>query len=158
MDHGTRDGKRRRLRAAQRRRTRAKILSHTKTAFAYIKAGKYIFIRPLTFMNESGRTVKDAMRVFGAGEKNVIVVHDDSDIPVGEFKHVTGGGSAGTMGSNPLLNISTPRTSRASASASARHMKCAVKRPAISSSPRSPPPTKRILEKVYKKIRDRYFL
>jgi PTH1 family peptidyl-tRNA hydrolase len=55
-------------------------------------------------MNESGRAVQDAMRVFGAGAKDIIVIHDDSDIPVGEFKRATGGGSAGHNGIRSIID------------------------------------------------------
>jgi PTH1 family peptidyl-tRNA hydrolase len=74
-----------------------------KNSFAYIKTEKYIFIRPLVYMNESGRAVKDAMHVFGAGAKDIIIVHDDSDISVGEFKRVVGGGSAGHNGIKSII-------------------------------------------------------
>jgi PTH1 family peptidyl-tRNA hydrolase len=75
-----------------------------KNSFAYIKLEKHVFIRPLVFMNESGRAVHDAMHVFGAAAKNIIIIHDDSDIPVGEFKHVTGGGSAGHNGIRSIID------------------------------------------------------
>jgi PTH1 family peptidyl-tRNA hydrolase len=75
-----------------------------KNTFSYAKVGNNIFIRPLVFMNESGIAVKDAMRAFGAGAKDIIVIHDDSDIPVGEFKHATGGGSAGHNGIRSIID------------------------------------------------------
>ena len=75
-----------------------------KDSFAYIKKEKYIFIRPLSFMNESGRSVHDAMRAFGADTKDIIVIHDDSDIPVGEFKRAAGGGSAGHNGIRSIID------------------------------------------------------
>ena len=74
-----------------------------KDTFAYAKSGTYIFIRPLVFMNESGRAAKDAMRVFGARAKDIIVIHDDSDIPIGEFKRAIGGGSAGHNGIKSII-------------------------------------------------------
>jgi PTH1 family peptidyl-tRNA hydrolase len=75
-----------------------------KDSFAYIKTGSYIFVRPLTYMNESGRAVHDAMRVFDAKPEDIIVIHDDSDIPVGEFKRTTGGGSAGHNGIRSVID------------------------------------------------------
>ena len=61
-------------------------------------------IRPLVFMNESGRAVQDAMHVFGASAKDIVIIHDDSDIPVGEFKRAQGGGSAGHNGINSIID------------------------------------------------------
>ena len=75
-----------------------------KGSFTYAKIGNRVFIRPLVFMNESGRSVKDAMHVFGADAKEIIVIHDDSDIPVGEFKHTTGGRSAGHKGIQSIID------------------------------------------------------
>jgi len=75
-----------------------------KDSFKYIKTATYTLIRPLVFMNESGRSVKDAMHVFGADAKEIIVIHDDSDIPVGEFKHTTGGRSAGHKGIQSIID------------------------------------------------------
>jgi PTH1 family peptidyl-tRNA hydrolase len=42
--------------------------------------------------------VKDALRAFGAEAKDIVVIHDDSDIALGEFKRAQGGGSAGHKG------------------------------------------------------------
>ncbi len=75
-----------------------------KNVFAYVKTGEYIFIRPLVYMNESGIAAKEAMHVFGACAKDIIVIHDDSDIPVGEFKRTTGGGSAGHNGIKSIID------------------------------------------------------
>ena len=75
-----------------------------KDSFAYAKIGNFIFIRPLVYMNESGRAVHDAMRVFDAEAKNIVVIHDDCDIPVGEFKRVEDGGSAGHNGIKSIID------------------------------------------------------
>ena len=70
----------------------------------YAKIGGMIFIRPLTFMNESGRAVHDAMHVFDASAKDIIVIHDDSDIGVGEFKRADSGSSAGHKGIQSIID------------------------------------------------------
>lgn len=72
--------------------------------FEYIKIKNRVFIRPLVYMNESGVAVKDALRAFGAEQKDIVVIHDDSDIPVGEFKQVRGGGSAGHKGIASIID------------------------------------------------------
>ncbi|HUC31333.1 MAG TPA: aminoacyl-tRNA hydrolase [Candidatus Paceibacterota bacterium] len=81
----------------------AKFRAH-KNSFTYAKIGTYIFIRPLVFMNESGRAVKDAMRTFDAKTKDIVVIHDDSDIPLGDFKRARGGGSAGHNGIQSIID------------------------------------------------------
>ncbi len=75
-----------------------------KNSFAYAKVGNRIFIRPLVFMNESGRAVKEAMRVFGAGVNDIVVIHDDSDIAVGDMKRADGGSSAGHNGIQSIID------------------------------------------------------
>jgi PTH1 family peptidyl-tRNA hydrolase len=75
-----------------------------KDIFSYVKIGKYIFIRPLVFMNESGRAVKEAMRVFEAGAGDIAIIHDDSDLLIGEVKYSTGGRSAGHKGIQSIID------------------------------------------------------
>jgi PTH1 family peptidyl-tRNA hydrolase len=75
-----------------------------KNSFAYAKIEGHIFIRPLVFMNESGRAIKEAMRTFGAETKDIVVIHDDSDIPVGSFKYAVGGRSAGHKGIASIID------------------------------------------------------
>jgi PTH1 family peptidyl-tRNA hydrolase len=76
--------------------------------FSYMKTGNFILAKPLVFMNDSGRAVKDAMRVFDVKPERIVVIHDDSDIPVGEFKRAAGGGSAGHKGIRSIIeNIRT---------------------------------------------------
>ncbi len=72
--------------------------------FAYAKVGDQIFIRPLVFMNESGRAVKEAMRVFDAKTKDIAVIHDDSDLAIGELKYSSGGSSAGHKGIQSIID------------------------------------------------------
>lgn len=75
-----------------------------KDSFSYAKNGAFIYIRPLVYMNQSGIAVKDAMHVFGASAKDIVIVHDDSDLPLGEFKRVQGGGSAGHNGIRSIID------------------------------------------------------
>ena len=54
---------------------------------------------PVTWMNESGRAVAPLVRRFGIKDlSNLVVVHDELDLPVGRLKVKTGGGIAGHKG------------------------------------------------------------
>ena len=54
---------------------------------------------PVTWMNESGRAVGPLVRRFRIGDlSNLVVVHDELDLPVGRLKVKTGGGLAGHKG------------------------------------------------------------
>lgn len=69
----------------------------TKT-FLFAKENGRIFIQPLTFMNESGIAVRDALRYFGKTPNDLLVIHDDADIPLGELRLQFGRGAAGHHG------------------------------------------------------------
>lgn len=75
-----------------------------KGLFSYVKIGGLTFVRPLVYMNESGHAVAEAMRTQGFGTKDIVIVHDDSDIPVGEFKRARGGGAAGHKGVRSVID------------------------------------------------------
>jgi PTH1 family peptidyl-tRNA hydrolase len=81
----------------------ARVFRPYKNIFMYAKVKNFTLIRPLVFMNESGRAVKDALRVFDANAKDIVVIHDDSDLPVGGFKRVDGGSSAGHNGIKSII-------------------------------------------------------
>ncbi|MEY4731202.1 MAG: hypothetical protein RL681_148 [Candidatus Parcubacteria bacterium] len=53
---------------------------------------------PRTFMNESGRAVRAALSARHMHPEELLVAHDDSDIPLGEFKLAFGRGAAGHNG------------------------------------------------------------
>ncbi len=52
----------------------------------YIKKGNVVFVKPLTFMNESGRAVSGFKNFYKVSLEDVYVVHDDLDITLGEYK------------------------------------------------------------------------
>ncbi len=53
---------------------------------------------PHTYMNESGGPVKALMGFFKVGPEQLVVVHDELDIPAGEIRVKLGGGEAGHNG------------------------------------------------------------
>lgn len=59
---------------------------------------KAIVLKPLTYMNESGRSVGEAMRFFRLEPADVVVFHDELDLAPGKVKAKTGGGTAGHNG------------------------------------------------------------
>jgi len=71
----------------------------------FAKNNKVIF--PDTFMNNSGKALKNLIKSKKAA-KNLIVVHDDIDLPLGRFKIVFGRDSAGHKGVESVIkNIKT---------------------------------------------------
>ncbi len=73
--------------------------------FGYVKIGKLVLIKPLTFMNNSGKAVKEAIRYFSAKPEEVLIIHDDSDINLGKCKVSFGRGSAGHQGVESIVKF-----------------------------------------------------
>ena len=63
-----------------------------------IGSAKILLLKPQTFMNDSGRSIGEAMRFFKADVGDVTVFHDELDIDPFRVKVKTGGGTAGHNG------------------------------------------------------------
>ena len=59
---------------------------------------------PTTYMNDSGGAVAGLMKYFSVGLDQLIVVHDELDIPAGDVRVKKGGGEGGHNG---LRSVST---------------------------------------------------
>ena len=57
-----------------------------------------LLLKPQTFMNDSGRSVGEAMRFFKIRLEDVVVFYDELDLAPGRFRMKTGGGAAGHNG------------------------------------------------------------
>ena len=55
-------------------------------------------LKPQTYMNESGRSVAEAMHFYKLKPAEVVVFHDELDLAPGRFRMKTGGGAAGNNG------------------------------------------------------------
>lgn len=61
-----------------------------------------MILKPQTFMNESGRSVGEAMRFYKLEPSQVIVIYDELDLERGKIRVKTGGGYAGHNGLKSL--------------------------------------------------------
>lgn len=68
------------------------------TSRAEIDGRRVIFAMPQTYMNDSGRAVRALTDYYKIPIQNLIVIHDDMDLPVGALRTKVGGGSAGHNG------------------------------------------------------------
>lgn len=59
---------------------------------------RVIYAMPQTYMNDSGRAVRAIMDFYKIPIENIIVIHDDMDLKVGDLRTKIGGGSAGHNG------------------------------------------------------------
>ncbi len=78
--------------------TKWKSEKNAQTATANIDGRRVIFAKPQTFMNLSGNAVLALMTFYKITLENLIVIHDDMDLPVGKMREKVGGGSAGHNG------------------------------------------------------------
>jgi len=72
---------------------------------AVIKNGKeeIVLVKPQTFMNLSGTTVRAVMDFYKLSSKDIVVIHDDKDILFGQVKYQTDRSAAGHNGIKSLI-------------------------------------------------------
>lgn len=63
-----------------------------------IKTDQTLFAKPKTYMNNSGIAVRAIKEYYKIENKNIIVIHDDLDLPFGCVKFKIGGGHGGHNG------------------------------------------------------------
>ena len=59
---------------------------------------KVLILKPLTFMNDSGQSIGEAMRFYKIEPGDVVVFHDELDLEPGKLRVKLGGGTAGHNG------------------------------------------------------------
>ena len=59
---------------------------------------RVMLIMPQTFMNDSGRSVGEALRFHNLGQDSLVVIHDELDLAPGKVRVKVGGGAAGHNG------------------------------------------------------------
>lgn len=63
------------------------------------------FLKPQTFMNLSGKSVVACMQFYHIEPKNMLVVHDELDLAVGDVRMKSGGGSGGHNGLKSIIGL-----------------------------------------------------
>ncbi|MEC7090866.1 MAG: aminoacyl-tRNA hydrolase [Pseudomonadota bacterium] len=63
-----------------------------------IDKNRIILIKPETYMNNSGDAVFQIANFYKIDSKNILVLHDELDIPFGKIRIKSGGGNAGHNG------------------------------------------------------------
>ncbi|HSG32797.1 MAG TPA: aminoacyl-tRNA hydrolase [Thermodesulfobacteriota bacterium] len=64
---------------------------------------KVLLIKPQTYMNNSGNAIREAKEYYKIDTENLIIIHDEMDIPLGRIKIKNGGGSAGHNGIKSII-------------------------------------------------------
>lgn len=63
-----------------------------------IERQRVLLLLPGTYMNESGRAVAEAARFYQLGLTDIVVFHDELELPPGKLRVKMGGGNAGHNG------------------------------------------------------------
>lgn len=67
------------------------------------KGEKILLLKPHTYMNCSGESVKDILSFYKVPLENLIVIYDDMDLPVGKIRIRPKGSSAGHNGIKSII-------------------------------------------------------
>ena len=74
---------------------------------------RILLVKPQTYMNKSGNAVYSFMKFYKVGSKQLLVIHDDLDLPFGSIRIREDGGSAGQRGMESIISkIGTDEFSR----------------------------------------------
>jgi len=74
--------------------------------------GRGWLMKPLTYMNLSGRAVAPFVRKKGIPLERLLVVHDDLDLPLGRLRLKRGGSAGGQKGVASIIGVSRCRLQR----------------------------------------------
>lgn len=75
-----------------------------KSEVASIVAHGLVLVRPQTYMNQSGLAVKLVANYYKIPATDIVIVHDDLDLPLGKIKVRMGGGAGGHHGVGSVIN------------------------------------------------------
>jgi peptidyl-tRNA hydrolase, PTH1 family len=64
---------------------------------------RVLLLKPMTFMNLSGHSVRAALSFFKLEPSELLIVHDELDLPFGEVRLKQGGGDAGHNGVGSVI-------------------------------------------------------
>ena len=76
---------------------------HARTGIGNIERYKAVVARPQTYMNASGESVSALLKRLNVKPADLIVIHDDLDLPVGKIRLRLGGGSGGHKGIDSII-------------------------------------------------------
>lgn len=63
-----------------------------------------IFIKPVTYMNNSGEAVQAVTKFYNIDTKDIMIIHDDLDLPVGKIRIRPNGSSGGQKGMQSIID------------------------------------------------------
>ncbi|OFI47963.1 aminoacyl-tRNA hydrolase [Floricoccus penangensis] len=73
------------------------------TASTFINGEKVYLVKPVTFMNESGKSVGPLLSYYGLDNSNLLVIYDDLDMEVGKVRLRQKGSAGGHNGIKSII-------------------------------------------------------
>ncbi len=71
----------------------------------YIELDDTILVKPKTFMNNSGFAVEKVVNFFNIKTENILIIHDDVDLPFSKIRLKKAGGSGGHNGIKSIISL-----------------------------------------------------
>lgn len=68
-----------------------------------VEQEKVIFVKPETFMNLSGNSILEFVHFYKIAPKDILIIHDDLDLPIGKFRIKTNSSSGGHNGIKSII-------------------------------------------------------
>jgi len=78
---------------------------HARTGLGMYGNRKILLARPQTYMNASGESVKLLLDKYDMKPSDLVVIHDDLDLPVAKLRLRLGGGSGGHNGIESIIRL-----------------------------------------------------
>jgi PTH1 family peptidyl-tRNA hydrolase len=81
-----------------------RIIDSMKKSPTPAKNKKVILLKPDTFMNESGKAIQKTIAYYKIPPDNLIIIHDEIDLPFGEIRVSKNSSSAGHKGVQSIID------------------------------------------------------
>jgi PTH1 family peptidyl-tRNA hydrolase len=72
-------------------------------AIGTLEGSPFILLKPLSYMNRSGRVVKPVLSRYKVDLPDLLIIHDDLDLPLGKIRIRAAGGSGGHRGMESVI-------------------------------------------------------
>ncbi len=122
----------------------------------HFTANKVFFVKPQTFMNNSGEAVREILHFYKAfPNRDLLVIHDEVDLPFGTVRNSFDSNAAGHNGvSNIIDELGTKEFPRIRIGVEARESRNDMPTDAFVLRDFSDEELKKLKEEVYPKVRD----
>ena len=77
---------------------------HARIGIGEAAGNKVVIAKPQTYMNLSGQSVSLLIRKFNINPNDLLIIHDDLDLPLGKIRIRQGGGSGGHKGIDSIIS------------------------------------------------------